>query len=172
MNVLHICGKHWYLRGPGDDDLKVYANADNITLTVNGRNCGIRRNGRDYQIDDQAIKHVFYWEKVLTPGRSVITASDGRNEDSCTIYYAPADANMPEYLLLSTRSRVLKYAPRVLLGRVVKLSISSFLYREWLKRGILHQLTSIPIRLPQARRVWFRPSDPWSPGSRNEKCCG
>lgn len=96
VNVLHICGKHWYLRGQGDNGIKVYANADRITLAVNGENRGAQGNGRDYQIDGQAVRNVFYWEDALRPGRNTVTATDGSDTDTCTIYYAPSDTKSPE----------------------------------------------------------------------------
>jgi beta-galactosidase len=94
--VLHICGKHWYLRGQGNNAIKVYANARQVTLAVNGRNLGARSNGRDYQVDGRTVRNVFFWENALQPGRNTVTASDGTNIDTCAIYHAPADSSMPE----------------------------------------------------------------------------
>lgn len=89
VNVLHICGKHWFLRGTEGNAIKVYSNSKQVTLLVNGVDRGKLTNGKDYSVDGRLIKNVFYWEHALVPGRNEITATDGLNNESCVIYFAP-----------------------------------------------------------------------------------
>lgn len=106
LNTLHICGKHWFLRGTEGNAIKVYSSSREVQLKINGRKLVVeskakgrrldsRVNGRDYSLDGHPIKNVFYWEHVLAPGRNEITATDGTNSDSCVIYFAPQGV-MPE----------------------------------------------------------------------------
>jgi hypothetical protein len=89
INVLHICGKHWFLRGDEGNCIKVYSNSKQAQLFVNGMDRGSRANGVDYSVDGRPIRHVFYWEHVLGAGRNEISATDGVHKESCVLYFAP-----------------------------------------------------------------------------------
>lgn len=89
LNVLHICGRHWFLRDGGGNAIKVYSNSKKVKLLVNGINRGELINGEGYSVDGRLIKNVFYWEHVLAAGRNEVTATDGTNSESCIIYFAP-----------------------------------------------------------------------------------
>ena len=91
VNVLHICGQHWFLRGNNGNALKVYSNSKSLRLVVNGVDRGELKNGANYRIDDRLIKNVFYWENVLVPGRNEVTVTDGKNSQSCVLYFTPDD---------------------------------------------------------------------------------
>lgn len=95
MSVLHICGKHWFMRGEEGNCIKVYSNSESVQLLVNGVDHGSQVNGNDYSIDGRSIKHVFYWENVLVAGRNEITATDGVHSEKCVIYFAP-QGTMPQ----------------------------------------------------------------------------
>lgn len=82
--VLHICGKHWFLRQV--NELKVYSNSKNLSLMVNGKKHAAVENGA-YQLDDRSVGNVFLWADILVPGRNEITVSDGKHEENCVIYY-------------------------------------------------------------------------------------
>jgi beta-galactosidase len=94
MSVLHICGKHWFIRGTEGNAIKVYSNSKQVKLLVNRTNCGELTNGENYSIDGRLIRDVFYWEHVLVPGRNEITATDGSQSETCVIHFAP-DGIMP-----------------------------------------------------------------------------
>lgn len=95
INVLHLGGQHWFLRGNEGNAIKVYSNSKKLKLTVNGVDRGERWNGSNYRVDGRLIKNVFYWEHVLVPGRNDITVTDGKNSQSYVLYFAP-DGKLPK----------------------------------------------------------------------------
>jgi beta-galactosidase len=113
--VLHLCGRENFLRTfAPDDGIKVYSNADEVELTLNGVAQGKIKNG-SYRLPDSVKKlkggttqpvpgipvaNVFFWKTPLKPGRNVIKVTDNRGlEDSMVIYQNtkgipwPADAS-------------------------------------------------------------------------------
>ena len=95
--LVHICGKHWYLR-TGERDVKVYSNRASITLSVNGINKGSKSDGAYTTTNGSVVNDVFFFDTVLSRGRNVVIAQDGAgNNDTAVIYFtgtapdAPAD---------------------------------------------------------------------------------
>jgi beta-galactosidase len=109
--VLHICGRHYFLRQIAPDNgVKVYSNAPEVELILNGVSLDKHKNG-DYRLPDSEkkerdgtvtqvpginINNVFFWTNPLRPGRNVIEVRDGRGmSDTMIIYQKPADDPMP-----------------------------------------------------------------------------
>lgn len=97
--VVRIVGPHYFLRNSnpsGSGDIKVYSNAPNLTLTVNGVSFGTRSNGSYMHPNGLVINNVFYWTDVLQIGRNDILAADASgNADFATIYYKGTGQFMP-----------------------------------------------------------------------------
>jgi parallel beta-helix repeat protein len=97
--VVRIVGPHYFLRDSnpsGCGDIKVYSNALNLTLTVNGINRGTQANGSYTHLNGLVINNVFYWTDVLQIGRNDIQAADDSgNADIATIYYKGTGEFMP-----------------------------------------------------------------------------
>jgi beta-galactosidase len=109
--VLHICGRHYFLRQIAPDNgIKVYSNASELELMLNGVSQGTLKNG-DYKLPDSekkqrdgkvtpipgiVVDNVFFWKAPLRPGRNMIEVRDGRGlSKSMVIYQKPADSPVP-----------------------------------------------------------------------------
>src|SRR5262249_34072817 len=71
--IIHIVGPHYFLRSAdpnGRGPVKVYSNAANLTLTVNGMNVGTQTNGSYVHPNGLVINNVFLWSDVLQIGRN------------------------------------------------------------------------------------------------------
>ena len=91
--VVHLCGRHHFLRAfAPDNGIKVYSNAGELQMTLNGVTREKIKNG-SYRIPDSEMKqkngtvvpvpgipvaNVFFWKTPLKPGRNVVEVSDGR----------------------------------------------------------------------------------------------
>lgn len=109
--VLHLCGRHHFLRvfAP-DNGIKVYSNADEVQLTLNGVAQEKIING-SYRLPDSEKKqkdgtlisipgipvtNVFFWKAPLQPGRNVIEVADNRGlKDRMVIYQKTTGASAP-----------------------------------------------------------------------------
>ena len=109
--VLHVCGRHHFLRQTAPDNgIKVYSNAPELELVLNDVSQGTLRNG-DYRLPDSEkkqkdgavipirgiqVNNVFFWKASLHPGRNVIEVRDDKGlSKSMVIYQKPADGPMP-----------------------------------------------------------------------------
>jgi len=99
LPVIRIVGPHYFLRNAnpaGQGDIKIYSNAANLTLTVNGISYGTQPNGSYHHPNGLVINNVFYWNDVLQLGRNDVTATDDAgNFDSATVYYKANGQVMP-----------------------------------------------------------------------------
>ena len=90
--VVHLCGKPWFLRrtdSPFDTlSVKAYSNAPALTLTVNGVDAGVRRNGVYLLADGTRVDNVFFWDAVLRPGRNEVSVDDGAGHTDSAVVYA------------------------------------------------------------------------------------
>lgn len=97
--VIHVVAPHYFLRGAngqGQGDVKVYANAPAMTLTVNGVSKGSKSDGSYRHPNGTVIRKAFYWTNALSLGRNVVVASDGNgNSDTAIIYYRGTGQTMP-----------------------------------------------------------------------------
>ena len=104
--VLHLCGRHFFYRQfAADNGIKVYSNADQAELFINGKSCGVKKNGEyvhpDYEENGKTVKgpminNVFFWKDELAPGKNVIEVKDDRGlSESMVIYQKPAEGPMP-----------------------------------------------------------------------------
>ncbi len=110
--VLHLCGRHhFYRQFEPDNGIKVYSNAEEVELFLNGVSQGIRKNG-EYRHPDSvkkegnktipmkgiAINNVFFWKSPLAPGKNVIEARDNRGRRTSMVIYqkAPDGQQLPE----------------------------------------------------------------------------
>jgi beta-galactosidase len=111
-----ITSKRYFLRrGAADNGIKVYSNAKQVTLTLNGENISTLANGqyvipngpwalktekkgkrRDgstppptrHPYEPVKVDNVFYWPVSLHTGKNVVTATDDRgHSDTATIYF-------------------------------------------------------------------------------------
>ncbi|MCE0483706.1 MAG: glycoside hydrolase family 2 protein [Methylacidiphilales bacterium] len=90
--VLHICGKTHFLRI--DDSargIKVYSNAEKLSLMINGRNMGEKSNGAYQHPGGPTVRNVFFWDAELEPGRNDILVSDGEGHHDKAVLYAVRD---------------------------------------------------------------------------------
>ena len=98
--LVRIVGPHYFLRNSnpiGEGDVKVYSNAPNITLTVNGVGQGTKPNGSYNHPNGLVINNVFYWNNVLQLGRNDLVATDDSgNSDTATVYYKAGGQTMPD----------------------------------------------------------------------------
>jgi beta-galactosidase len=109
--VLHICGRHHFLRQTlADNGIKVYSDASEVELVLNGVSQGKHKNG-DYRLPDSEkrqrggvatiitgidVNNVFFWKAPLQPGRNLIKALDSRGfSKSMVIYQKPAGGPAP-----------------------------------------------------------------------------
>lgn len=84
---IHVNGRRFVDRAPGQRDIKVYSNQPEITLLVNGVEAGV-----------QSGSHVFVFPDVaLNDGANTITARYGNLEDTITLN-GVAEPN-PDYVL-------------------------------------------------------------------------
>jgi len=92
--LVHIVGPDYFLRNGGD--VKVYSNAANVTLSVNGVTQSTVANGVYKHPNNTVINNVFYWVGVLALGKNVLTADDGLgHRDTLTVYYKGSGTTMP-----------------------------------------------------------------------------
>ena len=109
--VLHICGRHYFLRQIAPDNgIKVYSNAPELELVLNGEGRGKLKNG-DYKLPDSekkqkdgtmtpvpgiTVNNVFFWKTPLRPGRNVVEVRDNKGlSQSIVLYQKPADGPVP-----------------------------------------------------------------------------
>jgi beta-galactosidase len=94
LPVVHLAGKTWFLRPEGA--VKAYSNRAALTLQVNGRTMGTRKNGEFRHDNGRAVENVFVWRDALRPGRNEVSVDDGQGHaDSCVIYVgAPEPAGL------------------------------------------------------------------------------
>ena len=86
MPVVHLCGKTWFLRrGRDGTGLKAYANAPQLTLTLNGQTIGTRRNGEYRQHNTHPVENVFYWDPPPQPGKYRVTVSDASGHSNSAV---------------------------------------------------------------------------------------
>ncbi|HPP56430.1 MAG TPA: glycoside hydrolase family 2 TIM barrel-domain containing protein [Anaerohalosphaeraceae bacterium] len=110
--VLHLCGRHhFYRQFEPDNGIKVYSNAEQVELFLNGVSQGVRKNG-EYRHPDSvkregnntipvkgiAVNNVFFWKSPLAPGKNVIEARDNRGLRTSMVIYqkAPDGQQWPE----------------------------------------------------------------------------
>lgn len=89
--TVHLCGRSWFLRRalpPQTYSVKAYSNAPSLTLTVNGAGIGTRANGAYVLPNGTGSDHVFAWDNALSPGRNVVTVSDGAGHSDTAVIYA------------------------------------------------------------------------------------
>ena len=90
--VVRLCGKPWFLRradSPFDTfSVKAYSNAPALTLTVNGADAGVRRNGVYLLADGTRVDNVFSWDAALRPGRNEVKVDDGAGHSDSAVVYA------------------------------------------------------------------------------------
>lgn len=91
MRAVHLCGKPWFLRRalpPQTYQIKAYSNAPFLTLTVNGIVVGTQVNGTYVLPNGTPSDNVFAWDNALTPGRNMVTVSDGAGHSDTAVIYA------------------------------------------------------------------------------------
>jgi beta-galactosidase len=109
--VLHICGCHHFMRQTAlNNGIKVYSNAPELELVLNGTGRGKLKNG-DYKLPDSEkkqsdgtmtpvtgipVNNVFFWQTPLRPGRNVVEVRDNKGlNKSVVIYQKPAGGPVP-----------------------------------------------------------------------------
>ena len=75
--MVHIAGRRFRDRAPGERDLRIYTNADTVTLCVNGKLYGTQE-AKDHM--------VIFPEVALQPGENTLTASVEGAEDSIVLW--------------------------------------------------------------------------------------
>jgi len=110
--VLHLCGRHHFLRQTEPDNgIKVYSNASELELVRNGVSQSKLKNG-DYKLPNSEkkqqdgtvipipgirINNVFFWKAPLRPGRNVLEVRDNKGlSKSMVLYQKPADGPVPD----------------------------------------------------------------------------
>jgi beta-galactosidase len=97
--VVHLVGRNYFLRtadSSGQSAVKVYSNAANLTLTINGTTIGTLANNQYTHPNGTPIKDVFYWKNPLSIGKNIVTVDDGQgNTDSMTVYYLGTGTTLP-----------------------------------------------------------------------------
>ena len=103
--VLHLCGRHhFYRQFAPDNGIKVYSDAEQVELFLNGQSQGIKKNG-DYvqpnttkRVDNQnvtvegiVINNVFFWKSPLKPGKNILEVRDNRGKTDSMVIYQKAD---------------------------------------------------------------------------------
>jgi beta-galactosidase len=107
--TVHITSKRYFLRrGAVDNGIKVYSNARQLTLRVNGQVVSTLKNGQYVQPDGPYLDHypvpaggqlpaphipnVFYWPVPMHTGRNIIFVSDGMgHSDGSDVYFFGPD---------------------------------------------------------------------------------
>jgi hypothetical protein len=100
--VVHLCGRYYFLRAVAPDNgIKVYSNAGELQMTLNGVAQEKIKNGI-YRIPDSEMKkydgtvmpvpgipvaNVFFWKTPLKPGRNVVEVSDGQGHSDRMVIY-------------------------------------------------------------------------------------
>lgn len=129
--VLHVCGRTYFYRQiDPSDGIKVYSNADEVELWINGVSQGKQKNGAYVQPNPEhkgpdeeiSIDHVFFWTSPLSPGRNVIEVRDDRGHtDSMIIYQkGPDGAVVSDDSLVTDLSSSNKKNPAVFIDRPVE----------------------------------------------------
>jgi beta-galactosidase len=99
--VLHLCGRHhFYRQFEPANGIKVYSNAPEAELFINGVSQGVKKNGEYVQpdstkkVDNQtqpvkgiAIHNVFFWRAPLAPGKNMIEVRDKRGLSKTMVVY-------------------------------------------------------------------------------------
>jgi beta-galactosidase len=107
--VLHLCGRHhFYRQFAADNGIKVYSNAPQAELIINGVSQGIHKNGEYAQPDTTkktdnrtetvkgiVVNNVFYWKAALKPGKNIVEVSAKHGTESMVIYQQSANGPMP-----------------------------------------------------------------------------
>jgi beta-galactosidase len=97
--VVHLVGRNYFLRAAdssGQSAVKVYSNAANLALTINGTLIGALANNQYKHPNGTPIADVFYWANPLSIGKNVVTVDDGQgNTDAMTVYYLGTGASLP-----------------------------------------------------------------------------
>ena len=75
--VLHLCGRRYARRATDRVDVKVYTNAPEVTLTVNGRRAGVSENNGNGTVRFAAVP--------LAPGKNLLQAAWGTLSDEMEI---------------------------------------------------------------------------------------
>ena len=74
--MVHITGRRFRDRAPGERDLRIYTNADTVSLCVNGKLYGTQ----------EAKDHMVIFPEVdLLPGENILTATVAGAQDSVTL---------------------------------------------------------------------------------------
>jgi len=87
--TIHITSKRYFIRtGAIDNGIKVYCNATQVTLTLNGEKVSTLDKGKYTQANGRTVNNVFYWPVPLHTGKNLVEADDGAGHtDSATIYF-------------------------------------------------------------------------------------
>lgn len=87
--TVHITSKRYFLRdGAPDNGIKVYSNAKELTLVLNGQTVSTLENGKYTHANGRVVNNVFYWPVPLHTGKNIVMASDkSSHTDSAVIYY-------------------------------------------------------------------------------------
>jgi beta-galactosidase len=108
--VVHLAGKrHFLRRGSASAGVKAYSNRPALALTINGRDCGTRRQGEYRHSNGRTVENVFDWSEPLHTGRNLVEVTDGAGRaDSCVVYFqgeggAP-EAPQPDALVLDLKT--------------------------------------------------------------------
>ncbi|MBN2069521.1 MAG: hypothetical protein JW739_07775 [Opitutales bacterium] len=107
--VLHLCDRDYFYRqiDPANG-IKVYSNAQNVELFVNGASQGILNNGAytlpgtaevtppnndtiERTADGIVVDNVFFWKATLQPGKNVVEVRDNRNHTASMVIYQKGD---------------------------------------------------------------------------------
>lgn len=123
--VLHICGQnHFYRQDSTYNAVKVYSNAKNVELLVNGISVGTKSNGEYIQPDTPrnirrpggdivtgtCVNNVFFWDKPLLPGKNVIEARSQNGTSQTAVVYLAGDSDRQTssliYDLMSSNPKV------------------------------------------------------------------
>ena len=102
--VLHLCGRHFFYRQfEPDNGIKVYSNANEVELLINGVSQGKKANGEYIQPNPEhkgpdekiGIDNVFFWTSSLNPGRNLIEARDDRGDTAFMVIYQKGENGVP-----------------------------------------------------------------------------
>lgn len=112
--TIHITSQRYFIRrGAVDNGIKVYSNAKQLNLTLNGQMVSSLDNGAYIQSagpyqqvgkkdpaekdpDLEKIDNVFYWPVPLHVGKNVISVSDGAGHDDSAVIYFEGTNGLPE----------------------------------------------------------------------------